>query len=351
MSNPRITVLMTVYNGMPYIGAAVESILSQTFTDFEFLIINDGSLDDSMAAVAKYPDDRIRVVENPENIGQTRSLNHGLQLARGELIARLDQDDIALPERLEKQVAFADANPQVAALGTAATIIDEEGSEIGSAPALTSERTLKWSLLFHNTLFHPSVMFRRSIVLDEYGGYDENIVICQDFDLWSRIAEHHALGNLPEPLIANRYYPDSTSRRSMATCQAESNSVVEANQCRILGTDNPLWRAVVVAQNSYTKSPDYSGNDMLRAFDEMQACFVKRFPGDDDDEEMTRFNGLLMLKIADIYARDRGASLEAFRRAKAWHPKHLGNHNVMRLFGLWLGGNEVRELWRTLSAK
>ena len=137
----------------------------------------------------------------------------------------------------------------------------------------------------------------------------------------------------------------------MATCQAESNSVVEANQCRILGTDDPLWRAVAVAQNSYTKSPDYSGNDMLRAFDEMQACFVKRFPGDDDDEEMTRFNGLLMLKIADIYARDRGASLAAFRRAKAWHPKHLGNHNVMRLFGLWLGGNEVRELWRMLSAK
>ena len=102
MSSPRITVLMTVYNGMPYVGAAVESILSQTFTDFEFLIINDGSLDDSMAAVAKYPDDRIRVVENPENIGQTRSLNHGLQLARGKLIARLDQDDIALPERLQK---------------------------------------------------------------------------------------------------------------------------------------------------------------------------------------------------------------------------------------------------------
>ncbi len=163
MNSPRVTVLMTVYNGLPYIAAAVESILSQTFTDFEFLIINDGSPDNSMAAVAEYRDDRIRVVDNPENIGQTRSLNRGLQLARGELIARLDQDDIALPERLEKQVAFADANPQVAALGTAATIIDEQGIDIGSAPVLTSERTLRWGLLFHNVLSHPSVMFRRSI--------------------------------------------------------------------------------------------------------------------------------------------------------------------------------------------
>ena len=105
---------MPVYNGLPYLPHAIESVLDQTFTDFEFLIINDASTDDSFACIRSYKDPRIRLVCNETNLGQTRTLNKGLELAQGPFIARLDQDDIAYPKRLAKQVAYLDANPEVA---------------------------------------------------------------------------------------------------------------------------------------------------------------------------------------------------------------------------------------------
>ena len=119
--SPRVTVLMAVYNGERFLAEAVASILDQTFRDFEFLIVNDGSTDRSREIILSFGDPRIRLVDNPENIGLTRSLNRGLELAKGGLIARQDADDISLPERLEREIGFLDGNPKAAIVGSQAS--------------------------------------------------------------------------------------------------------------------------------------------------------------------------------------------------------------------------------------
>ena len=128
---PKVTVLMAVYNGERYLRDAVESILCQTFRDFQFLIINDGSTDNTRDLILSYDDARIVLVDSEHNVGQTRSLNRGLELAAGELIARQDADDISEPDRLAKQVAFLERHPEVALLGTWYKEIDVQGTVIG----------------------------------------------------------------------------------------------------------------------------------------------------------------------------------------------------------------------------
>src|SRR5258707_849690 len=137
--SPRVSVVMSVYNGEKYLGEAVDSILAQTFTDFEFIIIDDGSEDRSPELIEAYVDSRISFLRNEKNVGLTRSLNKGLQVASGEYIARMDCDDVSLPDRFAKQVAFMDANSGVGACGTWALDIDGAGKVIGRRETLTGE--------------------------------------------------------------------------------------------------------------------------------------------------------------------------------------------------------------------
>ena len=129
--NPIVTVLMSVYNGERYLNEAIDSILAQTFTDFEFLIIDDASTDSTPKILHSYDDPRIRIVTNEENLGLTKSLNKGLALAQGEYIARMDADDISLPERLMMQLNFLIDNKTVPLVGSGAIMIDEDGKSIG----------------------------------------------------------------------------------------------------------------------------------------------------------------------------------------------------------------------------
>ena len=188
---PKVTVLMTVYNGLPYLGEAIDSILGQTFKDFEFLIIDDASTDDSCSLIESYTDARIQLVRNERNLGQVPSLNKGLHLARGEYVARLDQDDTSAPNRLERQVEFLDTvSPQVAVVGTWLQIIDQNGKLTGEwkLPLIDSYADYLISLLEGWTpLAHPAVMFRKDIVL-QLGGYNETLAPAEDFDLWMRLA-------------------------------------------------------------------------------------------------------------------------------------------------------------------
>jgi len=212
---PRITVLMAVYNGKKYLREAIDSILGQTFTDFEFLIVDDGSTDSSQEIICSYVDPRIRLVENHENLGLTRSLNKGLSLARGEYIARQDADDISLSTRFEKQIEFLDAHPDIALLGTQAHNIDESGkfyrSDYFSGKA-TTKLAIKWQLLFDSAFNHTSVIFKRSVVWDQLGGYDVRFVRNQDMELWLRIAADYDVANLSDALVKSRYSHLSISR-------------------------------------------------------------------------------------------------------------------------------------------
>lgn len=196
---------MSVYNGERYLREAVESILNQTFTDFEFIIIDDGSTDSTWDILAEYAtrDRRIVLMRNEENIGLTKSLNRGLRVARGKYIARQDADDISMPERLAKQVSVLDTRPQVVLVGASARQVDETGCPIGKAIRQENPHFNRWRLLFGNYMIHSTTMFRREIAL-QIGGYDESLPYAQDYDLWSRLCSVGEVTQVQEILVEYR---------------------------------------------------------------------------------------------------------------------------------------------------
>ena len=228
-SAPRVTVLMSVYNGERYLRESIESILSQTFQDFEFLIINDGSKDRTRDLILSYDDPRIRLVDNEQNLGLTRSLNHGMELAEGQLIARQDADDISEPERLARQVAFLDSHGDVALLGTWYKEIDAQGALLGRKELPTQSMEIRWSLLFFCPFVHSAVMMRKSPMLEQIGFYDESFVYAQDYDLWSRIARRLTVANLPERLLQYRTNPSAMTATYGATVDDEIMRIRVAN--------------------------------------------------------------------------------------------------------------------------
>lgn len=194
---------MSVRNGLPYLADAVNSILAQTFCDFEFLIIDDASTDGTREFLRTQTDPRIRVIELPENIGLTAALNVGLREARGELIARQDADDISDPRRLELQLDFLSGHPSCAVVGAQARLIDGNGRSLGKKDFPLSYRGIAFAHLFDNALAHSAVTFRKAAVAAA-GSYDEAWPASQDYELWSRMSERHALANRPERLLTLR---------------------------------------------------------------------------------------------------------------------------------------------------
>lgn len=201
---------MAAYNASKYIEVAVKSILNQTYQDFELLIVNDGSTDDTSEILESFKDERIRIINNLENKGLTYTRNIALQEARGQFIAIMDSDDISYPNRLAIQIdAFKD-KPDLALYGGQAKMIDENQKEIGFIKeSETNPNLLKVKLLFHNTFVHSSVMIRTS-VFREFGGYQEPFA--EDYDLFLRIAQKYAVGNSSEFVIAYRWHGSNISR-------------------------------------------------------------------------------------------------------------------------------------------
>ncbi|MBM4441159.1 MAG: glycosyltransferase [Candidatus Rokubacteria bacterium] len=209
---PRVTVLMSVYNGARWLREALDSVLGQTYRDFEFVIVDDGSTDDSAAILASVRDPRITLVRQP-NQGLAAALNRGLREARGELVARQDQDDVSLPERLARQVAAMDAQPRTGLLGTQAETIDAEGRACFVRRYPTDSLVLKWQVMFDNPFVHSSVMLRRA-ALDDVGGYstDPRRQPPEDYELWLRLVSRWDVGNLPEVLLRYREAAGSMMR-------------------------------------------------------------------------------------------------------------------------------------------
>jgi glycosyltransferase involved in cell wall biosynthesis len=232
---PKITVLMTVYNGELHLREAIESILGQSFDDYEFLIIDDGCTDGSGEIIRSYNDSRIRLIDNEGNFGQTRSLNHGLRLAKGEFIARQDADDISEPDRLARQVAFMERHRELALLGTAYTEIDFHGTPIGCKLLPSDCMNIRWSLLFFCPFVHSSVMLRRSSISGVMASYDEAYSYAQDYELWSRIAFRLPVANLTESLVRYRITSSSMTATYGSIVDEEIDRIRLANIGRFLG--------------------------------------------------------------------------------------------------------------------
>lgn len=207
-----ITVLLPVYNGAADVERAIRSILSQTYTDFELLVINDGSQDASAEILDRVKDRRLHVIHQ-ENRGLAATLNRGLAIAAGKYIARQDQDDLSHPDRLAKQLAYMEANPDCILLGTAADIWVEDTPTKRIHEHAQDHATLSFDLIFNNPFVHSSVMLRKDIVL-EIGGYciDSQRQPPEDYELWSRLSRHGRVGNLQEHLVIYREVPQSMSR-------------------------------------------------------------------------------------------------------------------------------------------
>ncbi len=212
-SVPRVSVVMSMFNGKAFLQAAIESILGQTFGDFEFIIIDDGSTDGSAEMVRGYTDPRIRLVRQ-ENRGIPAALNRGLELASGEYVARQDADDISHPERFARQVRFLDAHPEIAVLGTASLLIDPQGRPFSSFRTFTRHERLVAELLRGVCpLMHGSVMSRREALL-AVGGYKPIFSHAQDVELWLRMSGQYRLANLRDILYQQRKHDNSITQRA-----------------------------------------------------------------------------------------------------------------------------------------
>lgn len=207
----KVTVLMPVYNGEKYLREAIDSILSQTFSGFEFLIINDGSTDRSVEIINSYEDPRIRLIDNDGNLGVAATLNEGLKLAEGKYIARMDCDDVSLPTRLEKQVEFMDSHPLVGISGTWIEMVGAREGCIWKTP-VTHEKIV-CTLLFESALAHPSVIIRKSVVDINRLEYDPSFKHVEDYELWLRASRFTRLANLGEVHLLYRIHPDQIGER------------------------------------------------------------------------------------------------------------------------------------------
>lgn len=199
---PQVTVLMSVYNGEQFLREAMDSILRQTFSDFEFLIINDGSTDNSTQILQSYHDPRIHLVNSQTNLGLIASLNKGLRLAQGRYIARMDCDDISLPQRLERQVEFMNAHEDIGMCGAWFKKFQGPKGLVVRPPTESDE--IKCMLFMNSAFGHPTVMMRQNLIARFGLYYDADFSHAEDYNLWVRFADHTKLANLPDVLLHYR---------------------------------------------------------------------------------------------------------------------------------------------------
>ncbi len=223
--NPTVSVLMAVYNAQRYLAEAIESVLRQTYQDFEFVIIDDGSTDASPGIVACYAalDRRVRLYRQ-DNAGLATALNRGIEMARGVYVARMDADDVCLPQRLERQVHAMDTDANLALVAGGVTWINSEGLELGQWAISIPPAAMRSALHSRNKIIHPTVLFRK-VAVSSAGGYRPAFRYAQDYDLWLRLAEQGSLACVPEVVLKYRLHG---SQLSVASVEGQALAAVAA---------------------------------------------------------------------------------------------------------------------------
>lgn len=282
---PLVSVIMGVYNGERYLKPALNSVLSQTFTDFEFIIVDDASTDASAQVIRTYDDPRIQFIQHSLRRGLAATLNHALALATGDYIARMDADDVSLSTRFDQQIAFLQTQLDVGCVGVGYAIIDGNGNVRGLGRANTDAAPtsdfLRWRLLWGPPLAHPGWMLRRTILEQHNLQYDTAFDATQDYDLLCRLAHHAELGLIPEVLLHYRRHQGTVSTR-LATEQYQNHCKISRAQLnhlpgrhhRYMQRGLPTSCAVLVGQ-----PPTVSGSTMqfLAALQLLQATYQSYF--------------------------------------------------------------------------
>ena len=227
----KVSVLMPVYNAASFVREAIESILVQTFSDFELIIINDGSKDETVRIVSEFRDSRIELFQNETNRGVAATLNKGLSLAKGEYIARMDADDICVKTRLACQVDYLDNNPDIGIVGSWVRLFGDQLPLIEKTPV--GSDVLSAYLVFDNPIFHPTVMYRRSLI-DDGLAYDVQYNRTEDFELWTRAATFTRLNNIPLVLHKMRHHDQSVTSTATEVMTDQTCNIL-ARQLKKLG--------------------------------------------------------------------------------------------------------------------
>lgn len=215
-NKPLISVIMPVYNAQKYIGSAIESILNQTLKDFELIIINDYSTDKTLNIIKSFSkkDSRIKIINNNKRLNIARTLNKGISSAKSNIIARMDADDIAFPDRLELQHKLINSSKNIAVVGANVVIMNTAGNQIAIRSYPDSSGELKKCLFKYSPFAHPVVMFRKNM-FEEVGGYNPKYSPTEDLDLWFRLGSKYEFKSVPEPLLKYRIYEKSSSHKAI----------------------------------------------------------------------------------------------------------------------------------------
>lgn len=284
---PLITVLMTVYNGMPYLPLAIDSILNQTISNFKFVIINDCSTDRTRDIIKSYNDTRIQVIDNDKNIGQTKSLNKGLEYVETDLVARMDADDISHPRRLEHQVNYLNEFQDIAVVGTSVRMIDPSGKVIRKYQFPERDIVLRWLQLFDSPVACGAAVFKKSIVWDKLKGFDSSVRYAQDWELWSRVLPNNKMANVPKMLLDVREHPDSSSISSNNIVLEEKFQINRLNPVRVLGihNDSDEWyQKVDTLLSNHITNP----KDRITVINTFFRRFCELYPNVSENPEVLR---------------------------------------------------------------
>lgn len=332
---PLVSVLMTMYNADTHLRAAVQSILNQTMRDFELIIVDDGSTDESVALMKNWDDPRIRLIQNPVNKGQTLCLNQGLALARGDWVARQDADDISLPSRLETQINAVTKNPGLTLIGSQAWIIDHAGKFEGTLNLPLEMESLEWASLFENPFVHTAVMYRRDQITN-LGGYDESFAICQDYELWLRILRIHRGINLSARLVQYRHTAQSLSQSGRSTVDAESLRVRTILWDQIFADSNfstaDKWAFLQKAGPSFDEDSTHFASLHAR----VRAYYLQSRPDLVRSRDFRRTTALQHAQMGrNIFAKHRFAGACHLARGLVIDPQLLLDLAKDRVFGPW----------------
>jgi len=257
---PRVSIVMPVSNSERFVSETLDSLLGQTLTDFECIVVDNGSTDRTPAILAEYAarDPRIKLLRNEQNLGPSAARNAGCGVARASLIAVMDHDDIALPDRLQKQVDYLDRHPEVAAVGGAVRIIDGTGN-LGSIRSFPTVPGLAaWSMLFFSSMAHPTVLMRAD-AFRAIGGYSPDIIAADDYELLMRMSCRARLANLPDVVLLYRWWGGNTTTVRGREQEAEANMIVQTNIRNFGGLDVSLDDAQALrglARDDYPKGTE-----------------------------------------------------------------------------------------------
>jgi glycosyltransferase involved in cell wall biosynthesis len=216
--NKLVSIVMIVYNAQEYLAEAIQSILGQTFTDYEFIIIDDCSIDNSLQIAQEFQqkDSRIKIHHHEQNMGIAGARNTGLKLAQGKYIAWMDADDISMPDRIEKELTFLENNPKVGVVSSFVNLIDRQGNNIGNVKMPQTQILISWALCFFDPIINPAVMINRDLYarVGEYRNLAENKgdYFPEDYDLWVRMINATQFSNISEPLVKLRKHEQNITK-------------------------------------------------------------------------------------------------------------------------------------------